>query len=358
MSDDYKFSPSGRYTSIPTGTKTHYLQYISEMPINPDPEVFGMHENADMTSAQQQTDLLFETILKMQPRSSGGAGKSREEILAETAKSILEKVPQEWDVETIGKKYPTLYSESMNTVLVQEAVRYNKLLFTIISTLENFLKALKGEMVMTLALEAMATSMFNNTVPTAWDDVAYPSLMPLAEWVNDLLARIAFINQWIDEGVPKVFWISGFFFPQAFLTGSLQNYARKTTKPIDAISFTFHVLDRKLEELTEPPRDGIYIRGLFLQGCRWDAARHSLVESRPKELFVSFPVMWLQPEFEKKDVVEGYYKCPVYKILTRAGVLMTTGHSTNFVLYAMLPTTVHERVWIKAGVALFCALRY
>jgi hypothetical protein len=59
--------------------------------------------------------------------------------------------------------------------------------------------------------------------------------------VADLMARVAFIAAWINDGIPSVFWISGFFFPQAFLTGTLQNYARKNKFPIDAISFDFKV---------------------------------------------------------------------------------------------------------------------
>ena len=59
--------------------------------------------------------------------------------------------------------------------------------------------------------------------------------------VNDLVLRLAFVEDWMLNGAPKSFWISGFYFPQSFLTGTLQTHARKYQLPIDQLSYKFKV---------------------------------------------------------------------------------------------------------------------
>jgi len=42
------------------------------------------------------------------------------------SKDLLTKIPPMFDTYTIGKKFPIVYEESMNTVLKQELIRYNR----------------------------------------------------------------------------------------------------------------------------------------------------------------------------------------------------------------------------------------
>jgi dynein heavy chain len=56
-------------------------------------------------------------MIMMQPKTSSGKGKSREEIIGEQAKYIQSKTPPPFDLELIQRKFPTSYDESMNTVL-------------------------------------------------------------------------------------------------------------------------------------------------------------------------------------------------------------------------------------------------
>lgn len=68
--------------------------------------------------------------------------------------------------------------------------------------------------------------------------------------------------------------------------------------------------------------------------------------------------LWLIPTSKRKTPEAGIYECPVYKTLTRAGTLSTTGHSTNFVFMVEIPSPEDQSHWIKRGVALLCALNY
>lgn len=47
---------------------------------------------------------------------------------------------------------------------------------------------------------------------------------------------------WMKGGHPNCYWLSGFFFPHGFMTGTLQTYARKYQEAIDLLQFKFNVL--------------------------------------------------------------------------------------------------------------------
>ncbi|KAJ3238670.1 Dynein heavy chain 3, axonemal [Chytriomyces hyalinus] len=359
LDDEYKLSPSGAYLAPPKGSYDSYLLYIKSLPMTQQPEVFGMHENADIAKDLAETNLLISSVLLTQARVSSAGGKSGDEVTRDIASGILGTLPPDFSIEGIQKVFPVLYEESMNTVLIQECVRFNRLLKIIRDSLQNVIKALKGLVVMSKEFEELVTSLTLNRIPDMWAGKSYPSLKPLSAYVTDFVARLKFLQNWIDKkGSPPVFWISGFFFTQSFLTGTLQNYARKYSLPIDLLAIKFTVMSQ--DDYESGPTDGVYIRGLYLEGARWDRDTMELGESHLKQLtdlmpvILATPVLNDDPEYTK--IKEESYECPVYKTSARRGTLSTTGHSTNFVMHIQLTTSKPARYWINRGVAVVLQL--
>ena len=219
-------------------------------------------------------------------------------------------------------------------------------------------------------LEDLCESLFAQRIPNVWLNApSYPSLKSLNGYISSLIKRLNMFKSWLNVQQPVCFWICGFFFTQSFLTGTLQNYARKHKLPIDTIGFDFDVLSEYTHSVfTENPDDGCFIHGLFMDGARWLVkennflnAHGAIEESLPRELYSPLPIIKLIPKAIKDiDAHQFLYQCPVYKTTERRGTLSTTGHSTNYVMMILLPIQTHhsQHHWVKRGVALICSVPF
>lgn len=80
---------------LPDGTEMiNYLAYIRELPVNDDPALFGLHNNADMSCAQAATYISLSVLLSLQPRVVGAAASSQDEVTRHMAETLRHQIPQ------------------------------------------------------------------------------------------------------------------------------------------------------------------------------------------------------------------------------------------------------------------------
>lgn len=357
------------------------------------PEVFGMHQNVDVAFNKFESLALMSSLLSLQPRSTNTSGSNAlnpDDIvmdLAENFEKILPDILYEEDAgpSTFVKQSNGLLS-SLAICLQQEISKFNILLRCVKSTIHDIKQAIRGFIVMSADLDSMYSSFLNNQTPNLWNNVSFASLKSLASWFRDLIYRVSFMKSWLVNGQPKAFPLPVFFFPQGFMTASLQTFARKHQVAIDTLSFRFNVLPDGLNSvpsapptveaeddasvvsngttktntaisMDNPPEDGVIVYDLYLEGARYDSIENKIMDSYPGKMYDLLPPIHFQPEAHHKQV-PGTYQCPVYKTAVRKGVLSTTGMSTNFVVAIELPIDERdgENKWILGGVAALCNL--
>lgn len=362
LRSQYSFSESGRYYIPEELTLQVFKEFVNSLPISDEPEIFGMHENANITFQSQESDIILNTALSIMPRDSGkGAmGKTPDQLVDELAASILESLPLLLLHNEAGHTTFIVDAnglmESMATFLNQEMVRFNKLLRVMRQSLNDLRKAIKGIVVMSEVLDKMYTRMLNNQVPGNWEAVAYPCLKPLASWITDMHMRVAFLRKWLVNGKPEAYWLNAFFFPQGFLTAVQQSFSRKYKIAIDILKFSFEFQTYfEVNQIEAVPEDGCLVYGLYMEGSRWDADSMVLADPFPGEKYSLAPLILFSPNESYTPDTEDY-AMPLYKTSVRAGVLSTTGHSTNFVMAIDSPTSKKPSYWVLQGAALLCQL--
>jgi dynein heavy chain len=240
---------------------------------------------------------------------------------------------------------------SLHVVLRQEILRYNKLLNIVRESTAMLVDAVGGLVVMSEVLQEMYTSFINGRVPALWTNAAYPSMKPLVSWFSDLIARVDFVKTWSTKGEPAAFWIGGFFFPQSFMTGILQKYSRKHLVPVNTLSFKTETLKETPDQIIKQPEDGVYIFGMFFDGADWDKETMTMRDPSVGTAYATVPVIHLLPSQYYKSPPEDYL-CPVYRTQIRAGILASTGLSTNFVVAVHLKVDESPQFWTLRGAAI------
>ncbi|XP_048155560.1 dynein axonemal heavy chain 8 [Corvus hawaiiensis] len=332
-------------------TLEQYFDYIQLLPAMDSPEVFGLHPNADITYQRNTSADVLDTITNIQPKESGGgSGETRESVVYRSAEDMLEKLPPDYVPHEVKARLVKMGAlNSMNIFLRQEIDRMQKVITVVRTSLNDLKLAIEGTIVMSENLRDALDNMYDARIPQVWRRVSWDS-STLGFWFTELLDRNAQLSTWIFQGRPKVFWITGFFNPQGFLTAMKQEATRAHKDwALDKVAIHNDVLKLTREEITSPPSEGVYIYGLYLEGAGWDKRRSILVESTPKILFVQLPVLHMFAVDSSRPRDPKLYVCPLYKKPMRTDL--------NFITEVYLKTAKSPDHWILRGVALLCDIK-
>ncbi|XP_073740929.1 dynein axonemal heavy chain 8 [Callorhinus ursinus] len=332
-------------------TLDQYFEYIQSLPSLDNPEVFGLHPNADITYQSNTASAVLETITNIQPKESGGGvGETREAIVYRLSEDMLSKLPPDYIPHEVKARLVKMgHLNSMNIFLRQEIDRMQKVISILRSSLSDLKLAIEGTIIMSENLRDALDNMYDARIPEIWKRVSWDS-STLGFWFTELLERNAQFSTWIFEGRPNVFWMTGFFNPQGFLTAMRQEVTRAHKGwALDSVTIHNEVLRQTKEEIASPPVEGVYIYGLYMDGAAWDRRNGKLTEPAPKVLFTQLPVLHIFAINSTAPKDPKLYVCPIYKKPRRTDL--------TFITVVYLRTVLSPDHWILRGVALLCDIK-
>uniref|UniRef100_A0A8D8RBM8 Dynein heavy chain 2, axonemal n=1 Tax=Cacopsylla melanoneura TaxID=428564 RepID=A0A8D8RBM8_9HEMI len=335
LTDGHELVPGVPQYSVPDkGSLDSHLSHIQALPDDDHPQAFGQDRNADVTAASTDTMTLLQTVLPLILEPN--VNQDDDSTVVSLARSILDQLPQQ----RIKHPYiehpdhPTL----IENIVFRERYTYNHLLSVINNSLTELIIALQGNTCSTSQQVEMCQCLYNGRVPKAWQS-AYPSMKPLRFWLIDFLERLSYFQSWAVHGPPVVFWLAAFTSPSEFFVTIKQMVSRAKHIPMDKLDLLF--IPMRDTDVTTPHKEGVYLRGLYLEGAGWDRERLCLCEPNPMQMTTELPV-FLCRVVCRLECTSNMYTCPVYRLPCRGQVLI------EIKLKCGDKTAEH---WIKRGTA-------
>lgn len=119
---------------------------------------------------------------------------------------------------------------------------------------------------------------------------------------------------------------------------------------LDSVLLQNDVLKIYKDDVSQPPPEGVYVYGLYIEGAGWDKRGNKLVEATSKVLFNPMPVIHIYAANNppQRDV-NRLYSCPIYKKPSRTDL--------TFIAAVDLRTIQPPEHWVLRGVALLCDIK-
>lgn len=168
-----------------------------------NPQIYRMHQNAEITYRLNETNNILLTLLSMQPKEGGATkgGITREETVLQKARAMLARLPEDFQLKTTVKQILLKMDPSnapdckdkkprppLNIFLDQELQRMQKVLTLVKTTLKDLDLAIGGSIIMSEHLQDALDAIYDSRVPKKWLQISW-ELSALGTWTADLQKR-------------------------------------------------------------------------------------------------------------------------------------------------------------------------
>nr|CAH8833589.1 unnamed protein product [Trichobilharzia regenti] len=304
--------------------------------------------NASITASTIHSSITMftEASTSAVPITSG-----RDIMISRMADSILNRLPNLFDVDALKRKYMGTEISPTIIVLIQELERFNLILEKINTSLSELKNALSGKVGMSQELDDIARCLANGILPDSWRRLVPQTEKSLPNWLQHLMRRSDQYKKWINTGKsePAVMWLSGLHLPQSYITALIQKACRKYGWALDKCAIQTTVTDVVPEEvhtILMAPEIGCYVHGLYIEGSAWDVKKMCLTRQKPRELLQEMPIIKLTPVEKHRLKLTNTVQVPVYVTSQRRNAM-----GEGFVIALDIPVTEHSSFWILQGVA-------
>lgn len=343
--NNFKFASSPAYRLPRKCEYRDYVDQVLELPDHPDPDIFGLNWTAGIVRGLNDAKVFLDAMVLANAQKRLSQSTERSSDLVTT---IHDKIPPTFNLEEAERHHPPTYQKPLRAILYREMDRYNVLIKEIKRGAVLLDNALQGRDEWTLPVEKLAQEVNEGRVPVSWKIAcAYePPTNSLSVFVDDLLQRLNFLKEWLEQGSLAAYWLGAVSSAAAFLAAARQTVARANGFTLDDVLFDFEVL----RDAQSASAEGIVIKNLFLTSARWDEDRMMLAECSPKVLWHQMPLLNYRPtKINQRQI----YKCPLYASVIRKNSFDSMSRLKGYLLDVGLNTDKPIQLWMKRKVALY-----
>ncbi|VVC27572.1 Dynein heavy chain domain, partial [Cinara cedri] len=200
-------------------------------------------------------------------------------------------------------------------------------------------------------LTETTNNIYDGKVPGHWISISWTS-SAIGFWFEECLKRHKQIDSWIFTKKPIIFWMTGFFNPQGFLTSMKQEISRAHNGwTLDNIALENEVTVYTKYDIQKGPLEGVFCYGLFLDGAGWNKRQKELQEAIRKVIYTEMPVIHIYAVNSVETKPLPGYRCPLYRKPRRTGLTYISE------LRLETPQGISPNEWVLRGVALLCDIK-